>query len=241
MGAVHATVKLMAKRPTHSPHVRIVAGAWRSRVLAVPPPTHTRPVPQRMRKAVFDILGSHFATPGNLPPVRAADMFAGSGSMGFEALSRGAQHCDFFDRRSGVYRVLRDNCRVLGAEPHCRIIRADAWTVCLATPRPPQTYDLVFIDPPYRDARDTSARGRVVTLLSDLRRASWVDQGSIAVIHHEDFVQYGDVDVRDWRLLTVRQYGTGVVTLFEYATPDRGTGDAPEVAPGNTRRDGKDT
>ncbi|MCH7814456.1 MAG: RsmD family RNA methyltransferase [Planctomycetes bacterium] len=78
--------------------MRIIAGRWRSRRIAAPPSRTTRPFPDRIKEAVFDILGARWGSPGTVPPLWVADLFAGSGSLGLEAVSRGARGCVFVER-----------------------------------------------------------------------------------------------------------------------------------------------
>ncbi|MCH7527495.1 MAG: 16S rRNA (guanine(966)-N(2))-methyltransferase RsmD [Planctomycetes bacterium] len=194
--------------------MRIITGKWRSRKLDAPRSSRTRPMPERVREAVFDILAARFELPGMLPPIHVADLFAGSGSMGFEAVSRGAEMCHFYERGPQATRTIKHNIEQLEAQDCCRVIRADAWTACLATPRPQVPYGLVFIDPPYRDARDASANGRVPKLLADLSRADWVDAKTIVVVHHEAAVQYNANGAMWWRIADHRTYGTAGITLM---------------------------
>ena len=211
--------------------MRIIAGEWRSRRLERPRTVHTRPMPQRMREAIFDILGSHYATPGTLPPIRVADFFAGSGSLGLEAVSRGAAACDAIDNRLPALEALRENVRALGAADRVRVWRANAWTCCLTQPAPQQRYGLVFLDPPFRDARDTSPTGRVPRLLADLERARWLDGEAIVVMHHEDSVAYAAGPTGWWMVGDRRTYGTGAVTIVQRRPSAPCDAAPPPVAP----------
>jgi 16S rRNA (guanine966-N2)-methyltransferase len=194
--------------------MRIISGKWRSRKLRQPQTTHTRPMTDRVREAVFDMLASRFELPGTLPPCCVADLFAGSGSMGLEALSRGAMSCDFYERGRQASRTLRENVASLEAGSVSRMKSNDAWTVCLTTPKPTTAYGLIFVDPPYRDARDTSPGGKVCRLLSDLHRAAWVDGDTIVVLHHEAKVSYNTQQLPAWEILDTRTYGTTAITML---------------------------
>lgn len=119
--------------------MRIVGGEFRSRVLKAPPGRDTRPILARVREAVFSMLS------GRLLEARVADLFSGSGIIGFEALSRGAASVDFFESGSAARRVLEANARTLGvgaqATVHRRplprgIVQGEPW-------------DLIFVDPPW--------------------------------------------------------------------------------------------
>jgi len=199
--------------------VRIIAGKWRSRRLAVPPSSSTRPMPDRIRESVFDILASRFGFPGTLPPIAVADLFAGSGGMGFEALSRGAATCDFVERDKTALAVLRRNAAALAADASCRILRADAWTLPLSRPVPASPFGLVFVDPPYDDARDPSPTGRVGRLLSDIVRARWTDAASILVIHHPKEITFDLSPPFPWRIDDHRIYGSAGITFVVSLAP----------------------
>ena len=97
--------------------MRIVGGEFRSRVLKAPPGRDTRPILARVREAVFSMLS------GRLVDARVADLFSGSGIIGFEALSRGAQSVDFFESGSVARRVLEENARALRTESRSTVHR----------------------------------------------------------------------------------------------------------------------
>jgi 16S rRNA (guanine966-N2)-methyltransferase len=191
-------------------------------------------MPDRIREAIFAILASHFGLPGTLPRVKVADLFAGSGSMGWEAVSRGAAGCDFIERDPQALGVLRENARSLDAGPSCRIHRGDAWVMPLATPRPAEPYGLIFVDPPYADSGDASVRGRVGRLLSDLFRARWVKNETMVVLHHPVRVNYESGVGSGWEVVSRRSYGTSGITFLMRRTSDAEGGD--EAAVGESSR-----
>jgi 16S rRNA (guanine966-N2)-methyltransferase len=120
-----------------------VAGALRGRRIAAPPGRETRPTSDRVREALFAILG-------DLTGLRVLDLFAGSGALGIEALSRGAASAVFVERAPRVAEVVRGNLAALGLE--ARVVRADARAHLRDASARADAYDLVFLDPPYRDA-----------------------------------------------------------------------------------------
>ncbi len=176
-------------------------------------------MPDRIREAIFDILASRWSMPGTVPNTVAADLFAGSGSMGLEAMSRGATGCDFIERGRLALSAIGENLRRLDAGPAGRIIRGNAWTMPLDTPRPSNAYGLIFVDPPYADS---SKQSRVVNLLSDLYRAGWADERSVIVLHHRDDTRFTARDVDTWRAFDRRTYGSAAVTFIDapVALPD---------------------
>lgn len=192
--------------------MRIIAGEWRSRRLIRPITRNTRPMPDRVREAVFSSLAARYDQNGALPPLRVADVFAGGGSMGFEALSRGAISCCFFERDRTALDALRRNIDALDAAGATSIVARDAWRAAVADPEG-EAFDIVFLDPPYRDSDDASARGSVRRYLARLSERS--DRTSLVLLHHSVRVSFEASVDQPWRVTDARVYGTNVVTFFE--------------------------
>ncbi len=125
--------------------MRVVAGRFGGRSLIAPRGQATRPTSDRVREALFSILGSDL-----VEGVRVLDLFAGSGALGIEALSRGAGQAAFVDSSSVAIAALRRNLSALGADAEVR--RQDALAYLRSASRDARLYDLVFLDPPYRQA-----------------------------------------------------------------------------------------
>jgi 16S rRNA (guanine(966)-N(2))-methyltransferase RsmD len=123
---------------------RVIAGRYGGRRLQAPPGDATRPTADRVREALFSILGAR------TEDARVLDLFAGSGALGLEALSRGAAAVTFVDSAPAAIRSLRANLEALGAEAD--VVRADALRWLRGASGRPRQYDLVFLDPPYRQA-----------------------------------------------------------------------------------------
>ena len=121
--------------------MRIVAGEWRGRTIAAPPGEHVRPTRDRIREAWLSIVQPY------LPGAAVADLFAGSGALGIEALSRGAAHADFVDNHPKSLAILQDNLERLGATSRATIHRAEAIRFVAALRE--RAFDVVFADPPY--------------------------------------------------------------------------------------------
>ena len=141
--------------------MRIVAGAWRGRPIAAPPGSATRPTADRIRETLFSMLVSRL---GSFEGLRVADLFAGSGALGLEALSRGAGHATFVESDPVALRAIAANAGKLGAMPRIEIRAGSA----LALPRS-APFDLVLADPPY--AEDPAA------VLAAVERAQWLAPG----------------------------------------------------------------
>jgi len=128
--------------------MRVIAGSLGGRRLKAPPGRRTRPTSERVREALFAMLG-------DLEGARALDLFAGSGALGIEALSRGAERAVFVERDALAVRVLRENLAALGLSPAAaEVRRGEALRALQSARERKETYDLIFIDPPYGQAHD---------------------------------------------------------------------------------------
>lgn len=132
--------------------MRVVAGEFRGRRIIAPAGTSVRPTTGKVREATFNALGSRDLVAG----AQVADLFAGSGALGIEALSRGAEHCTFVERDRDALRALRTNLDTLGLVDRSRIVTGDVLAVAAAV-----AAELVFADPPY----DFTAWDRLLTSL----------------------------------------------------------------------------
>jgi 16S rRNA (guanine966-N2)-methyltransferase len=136
--------------------MRVIAGALGGRRLKAPRGTTTRPTSDRVREALFALLG-------DVAGATVLDLFAGAGGLGIEALSRGARSAVFIERDPRAVRALTDNLASLGlAAPAAQVRRAEVRSALRSARESAETYDLVFIDPPYRRASDL---GRELALL----------------------------------------------------------------------------
>jgi 16S rRNA (guanine966-N2)-methyltransferase len=120
----------------------VIAGQWRGRRLQAPAGSTTRPTSDRTREALFSILGNR------VTGARVLDLFAGSGALGIEALSRGAAEATFVDSAPAAIRAVRANLAAVGADAEVR--RSDARRFLGDASAAARQYDLVFLDPPYR-------------------------------------------------------------------------------------------
>ena len=123
--------------------IRIVAGTHRGRRLRVAAGTTVRPTSERVREAVFDALGP-------IGGLRVLDLFAGTGAMGLESLSRGAAECVFVENDLRVVSVLRENIAALDYEHVCRVIQSPYEKAAEGLAAAGRSFDLLFVDPPYR-------------------------------------------------------------------------------------------
>lgn len=190
--------------------MRVIAGKWRSRRLLRPATSATRPPPDRLKETVFNILGNHYGTLSDLPTFRVADVFAGSGAFGLEALSRGAAACTFFERERTALAALRQNITSLGAEAFSTIVSLDAWQSA-SQARPDEPFALFFLDPPYRESEDTMPQGRVCEFLARLCDSP---AGTLVVLHHPLTADWTKAMTAPWMVADARHIGSNGVTIF---------------------------
>ena len=144
-------------RRTRPNTVRIIGGLWRSRILEFPDAEDLRPTPDRVRETLFNWLGR------DLTGMACLDLFAGSGALGFEALSRGAASVVMIEKNPAALRALRDNARKLDATG-LTVVRGDALEFVRSAR---SRFDVVFVDPPYRLGMQVAALGLVRGLLAE--------------------------------------------------------------------------
>ena len=169
--------------------MRIVAGEWRGRTIRAPAGKAVRPTLDRVREAWMSILQPQ------LPGARVLDLFAGSGALGLEALSRGAVHADFVDDSVRSLDVIRANVATLGAADRAQVTRADA--LRFVGLLDVDAYDVAFADPPYASEGALKLATR------------WLEKPFAAVLsieHRRDLVLPGDPEVR--------RYGDSSISFY---------------------------
>ncbi|WP_326524376.1 16S rRNA (guanine(966)-N(2))-methyltransferase RsmD [Sphingomonas sp.] len=181
--------------------MRIVAGQWRGRPLAAPAGQATRPTADRTREALFSMLASRL---GSFEDLAVADLFAGSGALGLEALSRGAASCLFVEQDRPALDALRANIAKLGATG--AEVRA-ASVLSLGPARAP--IDLILMDPPY-----ASGAGNVA--LDKLARLGWTTPATWVSI---ETAKDERVDVAGFAIDAERVHGKAKITLLRMSTP----------------------
>ena len=176
-------------------------------------------MPDRVKQSIFNILGCRYECPGELPPLRVADVFSGSGSMGFEALSRGAASCTFYEADRTALQALHRNMETLGAKNISTIVTGDAWNAAGRDAKA-GAFDLVFLDPPYRDTQNADSESCVGKFLRRIAEAEPpVGQAAarvpLVVLHHFEKVRFSEMDLAaPWAIGDARRMGTSAVTFF---------------------------
>lgn len=188
--------------------MRIVAGKFRGRALAAPQGRTTRPTSDRARQALFNVL-EHAAWSVPLDGLRVIDLFAGSGALGFEAVSRGAAFCLFVETDEAARGAIRDNMEAFGLFGAARVHRRSAVDLGVRPGSAGEAFDLAFLDPPYGQGLGEQALARLV-------EGNWLRPGALAVYERgadEPDIEtpgYARLDARDWgaaRVLFLRREG----------------------------------
>jgi len=209
--------------------MRIVGGQFRSRALSTPKGRSTRPMTDRVRENLFNLLGPDACT-------RAVvlDLFCGSGALGLEALSRRADACTFVDVGQAAVAAVARNCDRLGLTDRVRIERRDAlrpgaWLV----PPDGRGYTLIFVDPPYKIPAEEEGRRRLARMARRLLDLGCVAPGAVAMLRAEAGVDPGG-PWEGFDLLDTRTYGTTTLHLMVKHAPGKFTRRSPtgEGGPG---------
>ena len=180
--------------------MRIIAGEWRGRKLIAPKGETTRPTADRTRETLFSMLASRL---GSFDHLSVADLFAGSGALGLEALSRGAAHCLFVEQDKTALDAIRANVAALDARVRCAISAGSV--LGLGPAKTP--HDLILLDPPY-------ATGAANVALDRMLRLGWI--GAATWIAVETGAKEC-VEVRSLGVDTERKVGKAKLTLLRLA------------------------
>ncbi len=182
--------------------MRIVGGRLRGRVLLAPPSRAIRPTSERLRESIFDILEHRF--PGHIEGARVLDLFAGSGALGVEALSRGARFALFVDNGAAARAVLRANVEALALGGVTRIWRADATRLGSAPAAGP--FALAFLDPPY-------GHGLADPALASLVEGGWLEPNALCVV--EEAAKADIAGPEGLARVDERVYGDTRIVIFQ--------------------------
>lgn len=176
--------------------MRIIAGDWRGRPLQAPAGQGTRPTSDRTRETLFSMLVSRL---GSFEGLRVADLYAGSGALGLEALSRGAAHALFIEKDPSALAAIRANLEALSAAERAVVLPSSATKLA-----PAQPFDLVFADPPY-------APGSGTAVVAAVREAGWLAPAGWLAIETE---ASDAVDAGGWQVEAERRVGRARLTLI---------------------------
>ncbi len=187
--------------------MRIVAGQFRGRAIVAPEGQGTRPTSDRARQAVFNVI-EHASWGRNLDGARVIDLFAGSGALGFEALSRGAAFALFVETDDGARGAIRDNMEAFGLFGACRVHRRSAIDLGVRPGSAGEAFDVAFLDPPYGQGLGEQALGRLL-------EGNWLAPGALVILERGS--DEPEIDTPGYERLDARDYGAARVLFLRVA------------------------
>jgi len=184
--------------------MRVVAGKARGRRLKSPRGAGTRPIIARVKTALFDILHARVID------ARVLDLFGGTGSVGIEALSRGARLATFVELDRGALQVLRDNLRITGLVERAETIHSDAFRFLADAATHGREYDIVYVAPP-------QYQGMAVRALTMLDASPLISPGGLVIvqIHPRERDAFADLALRTLERSDERRYGSTLLLFYE--------------------------
>jgi 16S rRNA (guanine966-N2)-methyltransferase len=186
--------------------MRIVAGEFRGRAIAAPPGAGTRPTSDRARQAIFNIL-EHAPWSDGVRDKRVIDLFAGSGALGFEALSRGSAFCLFVETDEAARGAIRETVDAFGLFGRTRVHRRDATDLGVRPGADGPAFEVAFLDPPY-------GKGLGEAALARLAAGGWLAPGALVVF--ERGADEPPFEVEGYEPLDARDYGAARVSFLRF-------------------------
>ena len=182
--------------------MRIVAGRFKGRALVAPSGMATRPTSDRLRETLFNVLAHAYEDP--ITDARVLDLFAGSGALGLEALSRGASFTQFVEEAASARAAIKENIDMLGVAGITKVYRRDATHL---GPLPPdEKFSLVFCDPPY-------GKGLAARALQSALKGGWLAPRALIIV--EEKAGASDILPEGVSLIETRDYGETVLSFAE--------------------------
>lgn len=202
--------------------MQIISGIYRSRKILAPKGVETRPTSSRLREALFNICQ------GAVEGVDFLDLFAGSGAMGFEALSRGARSALFIDDSRESVRCIQSNARMLDVEGQVRVVYADVFDALKKLSKEGTAFDIIYADPPYstlfkKQDEEVPYSTRVLEVIDEMAAAghSLLKRGGSLFI--EEAVKTAAAQEKPYRHLKLRSARTmGKATLYHWVETSEG-------------------
>ena len=209
--------------------MRVVAGRLKGRTLQGPTGHDIRPTSDRLRESLFNILAHGFGDP--VPGARVLDLFAGTGALGIEALSRGAAFCLFVDEGAQARALIRENVHLLGLAGITRLFRRDAARLGAVGTMAP--FSLMFADPPY-------GKGLGEAALASARAGGWLVPGALCVL--EESAGSAIAPPEGFEVVERREAGGSQMVFLRHGSagstvtgPGLGPGGGPDGSPGRAR------
>lgn len=179
--------------------MRVITGEFKGRRLFGPNGNWLRPTSDKIKGFIFSVLADRVVG------AEVMDLFAGTGALGIEALSRRAHHVTYVEISHRAIMLIKKNLELVGAQERCNVVRSNAYTIVTKI-APDTPFDLVFADPPYQD-------GRLEELVGTIRTAESVASGGILVLEHSSF--HSLAGLTTWPPFKERIFGDTAITFFQ--------------------------
>lgn len=198
--------------------MHIIAGSHKNRLLKTPKGSATRPTSSRLRETLFNICQ------GCVEGATFLDLFAGSGAMGLEALSRGASHATFVDDSRSATRCIATNLKTLDLEAQSTLLCADVFLAIETLARKKMQFDLIYIDPPYDLSRHPSVESSYsLRLLLLLDKLPLMKEGGLLFIEDTYVLSHESFALESLKLISSRRAGRAFLCEYQKGTPDGST------------------
>jgi 16S rRNA (guanine966-N2)-methyltransferase len=180
--------------------MRIIAGKYKARILKVPNTKFTRPTTDKVRETIFNILNNKI----DFDKIIVLDIYAGTGSLGLEALSRGAASVDFIEKNAAIYNILQQNIFAMDADEFSKIFKMEAVNFSRIVNH--KKYDLIFADPPF-------FKDDIHYVFENLLKNEFLTEGGIIII--ERSIQTKEKDIEKFGIEPFKRIGDTLLYKFE--------------------------
>lgn len=180
--------------------MRIITGIAKGRKITAPEGMDTRPTSDRVKESLFNIISK------KIYGARVLDMFSGTGNLGLEAISRGAEWCTFIEKNNATYKILLENIDNLGFKEKCDLYNRDAFDVLEMLGKKSDKYDIIFLDPPY-------SKGLVEKAIMGISEKSLMDDEGIIMSEYDE----NDIipeDINGIKIYRTEKYGRTKISFW---------------------------
>lgn len=200
MSCVIASVTIDNKRELN--YMRVVAGEYGGRRLKAVPGMKTRPTTDKVKEAMFNIIGPY------LEGGQVLDLFAGSGGLSIEAVSRGADHATLVDRQYQAIKTIHENLSVTKEEDNFTVLKGDAYKMLNKLAKQEQGFDYVFLDPPYK-------KQQILELMEQLKKLGLLNTDALIICETDQVADLPE-ELADFELIKKADYGITELTFYRY-------------------------
>ncbi len=200
MSCVIASVTIDNKRELN--YMRVVAGEYGGRRLKAVPGMKTRPTTDKVKEAMFNIIGPY------LEGGQVLDLFAGSGGLSIEAVSRGADHATLVDRQYQAIKTIHENLSVTKEEDKFTVLKGDAYKMLNKLAKQERGFDYVFLDPPYK-------KQQILELMEQLKKLGLLNTDALIICETDQVADLPE-ELADFELIKKADYGITELTFYRY-------------------------